>query len=124
MSLWEEFIIAQINEYLGNTTLEGLRRKNNYKIKFPVYLTLRFYSRSIDYLELSTRPYNGLMRAGFKTIGQLVDNITTSEDLSRIRGMGQLSIQEIMLHIFLYQFSSLPEEKRKGYIKRFKELNL
>lgn len=48
---------------------------------------------SIDVLELSTRPYNCLIRAGVKTIGQL--RLLSDDELMRFRNMGRNSLTEI-----------------------------
>jgi len=48
---------------------------------------------TIDELELSVRSYNCLMRAGIKTLGDLMGK--SEEELGKIRNMGKISLQEI-----------------------------
>ncbi len=49
--------------------------------------------KSIEVLDLSTRSGNCLKRAGFNTIGDLVNR--TEEEISKIRNMGKKSVQEV-----------------------------
>ncbi len=51
------------------------------------------YSTPLEQLELSARSYNCLKKEGIDTVEQLIE--LTEDDLSRIRNMGQKSVQEV-----------------------------
>ena len=91
--------------------------------RFPVYLGQELIETPIEELELSVRSFNCLRRAGMATVGDLVLNINTREDLFKIRNLGMRSADEIMNAIMEYQFSILSEGARKKYLDRIKELN-
>ena len=91
--------------------------------RFPVYLGKELLETPIEELELSVRSYNCLRRAGMVTVGDIVQNINTREDLMKIRNLGMRSADEIMNAIMEYQFSILPEGGRKKYLDRIAELN-
>jgi DNA-directed RNA polymerase subunit alpha len=48
---------------------------------------------SIEELELSVRASNGLKRANINTVGDLIEK--TREEMSKIRNLGQKSLEEI-----------------------------
>ena len=57
------------------------------------------------------------------TVGDLVQNIDTREDLLKIRNLGRRSADEIMDAIMEYQYLILPEKMKKRYLARVAELN-
>ena len=57
------------------------------------------------------------------TVGDIVQNIDTREDLLKIRNLGMRSADEIMRAIMEYQFAILPEGMRQKYLNRIVELN-
>lgn len=91
--------------------------------RFPVYLGEELLQTPIDDLELSVRSFNCLRRAGMATVGDIVQNIDTRDDLLKIRNLGMRSADEIMNAIMEYQFSILPEGMRQKYLDRIVELN-
>ena len=98
--------------------LEGvdLHDKRGGKFKFQIHLTGVIRQTPVDALELSVRAYHCLMRYGYATIGDLVEGIAAGDDLSKIRNCGKTSIQEIMVHLFLFQYNSLPANRRDLYL--------
>lgn len=73
-------------------------------------------NKSIDMLELDQRAFNGLMRAGYDTIGKVVDNW---EDLGKIRNLGKKSVSNIKSAIFGYNIQNLDDQgKLKRYLGR------
>lgn len=72
---------------------------------------------------LSMRSGNCLHRAGYRTIGEIVEGIESSEDLKRIRNCGAKSVDEIMEKLFCYQYSLIDNSKKVSYINRVLELN-
>ena len=98
--------------------IEGVRlhEKKGGKFKYFMYMTSAMRNTSIEVLELSMRSYNVLMRAGLITIGQVVDSIASGSELRKIRNCGVKSVREIQEQLFLYQYFSLPQEKREDYL--------
>ena len=93
-----------------------LRRKAGGRFDFPMYLTQSMKEKSIEDLELSVRSYNCLKRAGYNTIGELTEAISTGVPLKRIRNCGTTSATEIMSCLFLFQYNMLPAERQHGYL--------
>ena len=98
--------------------LEGveLKRKAGGKFHFPMYMTQSMRSKSIDDLELSVRSYNCLKRAGYNTVGELAEAISSGMSLRKIRNLGATSAIEIMSSLFIFQYNSLPAESQYGYL--------
>ena len=98
--------------------IEGVRlhEKKGGKFKYFMYMTSAMRNTSIEVLELSMRSYNVLMRAGLITIGQVVDSIASGSELRSIRNCGVKSVTEIQEQLFIYQYFSLPQEKREDYL--------
>ena len=71
-------------------------------------------SRPIRDLELSVRSENCLLRAGIRTIGDLIQY--TREDLLKIRNLGKISLKEIeeKLGAFDLTLSSIKAESKEG----------
>ena len=80
-------------------------------------------NEDIGAMELSVRSYNCLKRAGFTTVKSLVNGINSKEDLMKIRNCGAKSQREIMLSIFLFQYSRMKQEKRPAYQKKIQQMN-
>lgn len=116
-------VIEDINERLGNIRLEDINKSKSGRLKFAMYINAEMMNTDILDLELSVRSYNCLKRSGYETVGQLVDSIEGMEQLRKIRNLGKKSADEIMLTLFLYQYTILKQEKKQAYINRFKEMN-
>ncbi len=115
---------VNIGVILGNTgVLEVRPAKAGKSFKFPVYLTEKMENESIEVLDLSARSINCLKRAGYRTIGDLVNNISHSSELKHIRNCGATSIAEIMDKLFAYQYMSLEKERRPAFIERVVQMN-
>ena len=113
-------------------TADGLRReetmmaekcKKEGKLRFPMYVNEALMTTELEVLDLSQRSSNCLHRAGFQTIGQLVETIDGSEDLKKIRNCGTKSVNEIMEKLLWYQYKKLGDAGKKRYLKRIVELN-
>ena len=98
--------------------LEGvtLKRKAGGKFHFPMYMTRGMREKNIDDLDLSVRSYNCLKRAGYNTVGELTEAISSGLSLRKIRNLGSTSAMEIMSCLFLFQYNSLPAESQYGYL--------
>ncbi len=101
-----------------------LKSKKGGKFHFPMYMTQSMKDRSIEDLELSVRSYNCLKRAGYNTIGDVTQAVSSGISLKRIRNCGINSAMEIMSSLFLFQYNSLPAESQYGYLLDVVETNL
>jgi len=117
-------VVYDVNSRLEDITLNELRAVNGGRIKFVIYETKDLDDIDIYELELSVRASNGLKRAGYLSVGQLVSGINSSEDLKKIRNLGEKSIKEIMSALFVFQYSRISTNKRDSYVKKLKEINL
>lgn len=97
--------------------------KKERRLRFPMYMNETLMTTELDVLDLSQRSSNCLHRAGFRTIGQLVETIDGSEDLKKIRNCGIKSVNEIMEKLLCYQYEKLDDAGKKRYLKRILELN-
>ena len=83
----------------------------------------------IAVLDLGVRANNSLRRAGFHTVGSLVDAIEdkgeerSRDKLLHLRNLGQKTADEIMLMIMFYQFRILPESEKGKFVREVVELN-
>ena len=115
-------ILKEMSNYMGGS-MEKFVKERGDRFRYPVYMSETFMNTSIEDMELSVRAYHCLQRAGYHTIGDLVSKIEGKADLLKIRNMGRLSANEVMVSLCCFQFSLLNEEKKRNYIKRIIELN-
>lgn len=118
-----EGIFEEIMRLVPEADIAGIKRRRGGKFRFPIYISAKMNSADLEVLELSMRSSNCLHRAGFMTVGELVEQIDGSDDLKKIRNCGVKSINEIMESLFCYQYSQLPTEKKSEYIHKVIGLN-
>lgn len=116
-------IFMEISRLVPDIDLMSIKRKRGGKLRFPIYINDALNRADLEVLDLSMRSSNCLHRAGYRTVGELVEGIETSEDLKRIRNCGAKSVDEIMDKLFCYQYSLIEQSKRLKYINRVIELN-
>lgn len=116
-------IYEEIMRLVPTANVEEIKKRRKGKIRFPIYINQSLMEADISVLELSMRADNCLHRAGFRTVGEVVEAIEDSEDLRKIRNCGTKSINEIMEQLFCYQYGLIPAERKVKYIKRVLELN-
>ena len=99
-------------------SIEGvdLHEKKSGRFYYTMHLPPKMEEADIEALDLGVRAYNGLKRAGYNTVGQLVAGITSGEDIRRIRNCGVKSYSEIMERLFLYNLVNIQEGKREQFI--------
>ncbi len=102
----------------------SLQEKKGSSMRFCMHITQSMSDTPLENLELGARPYNSLKRAGYNTVGELVDDLTEGKELSRIRNCGRNSIREIMIQLFLFQYYSLPAERRESYLLEVVGMNV
>lgn len=101
-----------------------LREKHGSSFKFNMHMTRSMSDASLEALDLSVRAYNSLKRAGYNTVGDVVNAISSGTDLKSIRNCGKTSVREIMEHLFLYQYHTLPAQKREEYLAEVVRMNM
>ena len=100
-----------------------IKARRGGKLRYPMYINEKLRATELDALELSVRSSNSLHRAGYKTVGELVEAIESSEDLKKIRNCGAKSIDEIMEQLFCYQYCQLDTQQKIKYIEKVLKLN-
>ena len=100
-----------------------LKEKHNSKFWFRIHVTNSMENVSIDDMDLSVRDYHSLKRAGYHTVGDLLDGIEKGQDLSKIRNCGAKSIREIKEKLFLLQYDSLPSYRQPTYLDEVVAIN-
>ena len=116
-------VLKEILSLVPTADLMEIRRKRGGRLSFPMYLSEKMRTTGLDALVLSMRSGNCLYRAGYQTIGSLVEGISSSEDLKKIRNCGAKSIDEIMEQLFCFQYGQLERGQKIKYINRILELN-
>ena len=106
--------------------IEGvdLHEKKGASFKFRIHMTKTMRETPIDALELSVRSYHSLKRAGYESIGEVVEAISEGQALKGIRNCGEKSAREIMEHLFLFQYNSLPADRQEDYLKEVVRINI
>ena len=107
----------EINETALALLAEEIK-KSSTRLRFPIYVSDALRKADLSELDLSVRSLNCLHRAGYQTIGQLVEDILCSDDLRKIRNGGSKSVSEIMTSLLLYQYTNLAESRKAAYLVR------
>lgn len=115
-------ILKEMSKY-SNRPMEEIVKERGEHFRYPVYMNEKFMNTSLEDMELSVRAYHCLQRAGYKTIGDVVSRIEGRADLLKIRNMGKLSANEVMMGLCCFQYSMLNEERKEKFVKRVLELN-
>ena len=117
-------VFDEILRLVPTVQFSEIKRKRAGRLRFPVYVNEALRTTDIEALDLSVRASNSLHRAGYKTIGDLVESIQSLDDLRRIRNCGTKSVNEIMEKLFCYHYSQLPNERKVAYIHKVIECNI
>lgn len=115
-------ILKEMSKY-SNRPMEEIVKERGEHFRYPVYMNEKFMNTSLEDMELSARAHHCLQRAGYKTIGDVVSRIEGRADLLKIRNMGKLSANEVMMGLCCFQYSMLNEERKNNFVKRVLELN-
>ena len=124
-----ENITNEMNKYLEGITIQEILMVKKKLFHFQVNFTNEQLRQDIEVLDLSVRSYNCLKRAGFNTLGNLVNEIytkdgeTSKHQLLRIRNLGKNSADEILIKLMNYKFMILSESRRKAYMDKILEIN-
>ena len=124
-----ERVTTEMNKYLDEITIETLLILRQKKFYYEMRLPEAQRRQDVAVLDLSPRAYHCLMRAGYTTIDSILKNCpdgdgeSSKKKLLRLRNLGKGTADEILIKLFFYQFSILPEEKKKRYMQRILEMN-
>ena len=91
-------------------------KKGNSKIRFTFFYNDEVLATKVEELTLSQRALNGLKRAHYDTIGQIIDNW---DKLNRIRAFGDKSIKEVKSAIFNYNIERMSQSQLTRFIDTF-----
>ena len=120
-----EDLIVDMNENLpGDLTMEDIQtgvKGISFKVIF--YMNEALLSTDFADMDLSVRSSNALKRAGYHTIGELIENIESFSELEKIKNCGKTSVYEISGRLFFYQYSQLSKDKRQQYLMDVLKLN-
>ena len=83
-------------------------------MNYVILLTKAMKKTEIETLELSNRTKNCMMRAGIKTVGEVVKRW---DKIGSIRGMGETSIKELGNKIMNFSLENLSDEKLRLWWK-------
>lgn len=123
-------VIKEMNRYLEKNTIEELMMIRKKRFYYVVNMTSTQCAQDLMTLDLSQRAYNCLKRAGINTIGQMLECFQdTGEECSKskllgLRNLGKGTADEILVKLFFYQFTILPEDRRKEYMNKVLMMNL
>ncbi len=116
-------VFEEIETIAPGVNFLEIKKRRGGKLRFPIYINKALKETELEILDLSVRSSNCLHRAGYHTIGELVEDIESSEDLRKIRNCGSKSIDEIMEKLFCYQYTMLEDSKKMKYVEQVVELN-
>ena len=131
VSMRKEFVMSElcqsvfneIRELVPSVDFREVKMRRGGKLRFPIYINEKLKTTDLEALDLTVRSSNCLHRAGYRTIGDLVESIESSEDLKKIRNCGAKSVDEIMEKLFCYQYTQVSQSGKLKYINRLIELN-
>ena len=121
MSKDQSRVLTEINSRMKTAEL---KRKDGRSIKFRMYLTKSMRETPLDVLDLAPRSHNCLRRAGYETIGDILDALSSGYDLKRIKNCGKTSVRDIMEHLLMYQYNSLPKDRQDEYLDEVVKMNI
>ena len=123
-------LLSEMDPYMPSGTMIGFLRHHNKRITFNVNFSKDEKAEDISALDISVRANHCLRRAGYHTIGELVNGITAKPDeegsktkLLKLRNLGSKTAEEILLMIMCYQFKILPEKERRAFVGEIVSLN-
>lgn len=116
-------VFDEILTLVPTAEFSEIKKRRGGKLRYPIYINEKLRTTELEALELSVRSSNCLHRAGYRTIGELVEAIESSEDLKKIRNCGTKSIDEIMEQLFCYQYCQLDASQKIKYIHKVLQLN-
>ena len=119
----KEQVVLELYESVKNNGLvETIHAVFGRGIKVSISFTKSSCETEIDYLNFSVRAMNSLKRAGFFTVGEVVDCIVNDE-ISKIRNLGKKTENEIRTRILAFGYDRLTETEKKLFLLDLVERN-
>lgn len=115
---------SKLKEIFAKAEILEIKKSKTGTFKFLLFMDKEFEKVPVEALELSERARNCLKRAGISTMKDFTERISSRSDLRQIRNCGVKSADEIMDHLFAYQYYRLKPDKREEYLADVVRLNL
>ena len=110
----EEIAIELYNSAKENGFLDTIYEVIGQKVRVSVAFTKKACDTNIDDIEFSVRATNALKRAGYFTIGDVVEALS-NETLIHIRNLGKKTFNEIQTKILVFGYERLSEKEKQRF---------
>ena len=118
----EEIAIELYNSAKENGFLDTIYEVIGQKVRVSVAFTKKACDTNIDDIEFSVRATNALKRAGYFTIGDVVEALS-NETLIHIRNLGKKTFNEIQTKILVFGYDRLSEKEMQRFFVDLVERN-
>ena len=118
----EEIAIELYNSAKENGFLDTIYEVIGQKVRVSVAFTKKACDTNIDDIEFSVRATNALKRAGYFTIGDVVEALS-NETLIHIRNLGKKTFNEIQTKILVFGYERLTEKEKQRFFVALVERN-
>jgi DNA-directed RNA polymerase alpha subunit len=118
----EEIAIELYNSAKENGFLDTIYEVIGQKVRVSVAFTKKACDTNIDDIEFSVRATNALKRAGYFTIGDVVEALS-NETLIHIRNLGKKTFNEIQTKILVFGYDRLSEKEKQRFFVDLVERN-
>jgi DNA-directed RNA polymerase alpha subunit len=118
----EEIAIELYNSAKENGFLDTIYEVIGQKVRVSVAFTKKACDTNIDDIEFSVRATNALKRAGYFTIGDVVEALS-NETLIHIRNLGKKTFNEIQTKILVFGYERLTEKEKQRFFVDLVERN-
>ena len=118
----EEIALELYNSAKENGFLDTIYEVIGQKVRDSVAFTKKACDTNIDDIEFSVRATNALKRAGYFTIGDVVEALS-NETLIHIRNLGKKTFNEIQTKILVFGYERLTEKEKQRFFVDLVERN-
>ena len=118
----EEIALELYNSAKENGFLDTIYEVIGQKVRVSVAFTKKACDTNIDDIEFSVRATNALKRAGYFTIGDVVEALS-NETLIHIRNLGKKTYNEIQTNILVFGYERLTEKEKQRFFVDLVERN-
>ena len=118
----EEIALELYNSAKENGFLDTIYEVIGQKVRVSVAFTKKACDTNIDDIEFSVRATNALKRAGYFTIGDVVEALS-NETLIHIRNLGKKTFNEIQTKILVFGYERLTEKEKQRFFVDLVERN-
>ena len=115
--------LENVDEYLCKISGNVVLKEEKHMMKFKLYVTSEMRNTPIEMLALSTRLDNALRRSKIYTVGDLLAKYKTTDQFYKMRGIGEKSVDDLMIALLDLQCSLLDEKGKEEYAKTLYEMN-